>query len=74
MARRHDIGSSSSSSSSSSTEPTDALAAHVESYVAMLDLDSSPKQHSSAMSYILMTSYCGVCALSLAGGAIAGNR
>ena len=55
-----------------------SLSATIESYAATIDRMSKEgppePQPSATMSYVLMMSYCGVCALSLAGGAIAGSR
>ena len=60
---------------SGSSEP-DPLAASIEAYVALIDLDHSPPQQqaNASLSYLVMTGYCGVCALSLVGGAVAGSR
>lgn len=47
----------------------------VESYVASLESSSpSAQQASSTLSSVLMASYCGICGLSLVGGAVVGGR
>ncbi|KAL1530512.1 hypothetical protein AB1Y20_001413 [Prymnesium parvum] len=47
----------------------------VESYVSLLEAQkSAPQEQRTSLSFFLMTGYCGVCALSLAGGAVAGSR